>query len=218
MNESNYKKIISKLNEKNVTLIAVSKSQHINDVYKIYSEGHRDFGENYVQELLQKHEALPKDIRWHFIGHLQSNKVKFIAPFIYMIQSVDSEKLLLEINKQGKRNNKIINCLLQIYIAKEETKYGLNFDEAELLLKKSEFLENVSIIGFMGMASNTEDNSLIENEFAALNSFFKAIRNKYTKADIKILSMGMSADFGLAIKNGSNLVRIGSLIFGSRIK
>jgi PLP dependent protein len=200
MNESNYKKIISKLNEKNVTLIAVSKSQHINDVYKIYSEGHRDFGENYVQE------------------HLQSNKVKFIAPFIYMIQSVDSEKLLLEINKQGKRNNKIINCLLQIYIAKEETKYGLNFDEAELLLKKSEFLENVSIIGFMGMASNTEDNSLIENEFAALNSFFKAIRNKYTKADIKILSMGMSADFGLAIKNGSNLVRIGSLIFGSRIK
>ena len=218
-----YKKINGELEDKNVTLAAVSKTKPTEDILELYHLGQRDFGENYVQELTEKYEQLPKDIRWHFIGHLQSNKVKFIAPFVYLIHSVDSEKLLKEIDKQGKKIDKKIDCLLQIHIAKEETKFGLDEKELEELINTNNANEpnytNANVRGLMGMASFTDDVKIVRDEFKTLKLLF----DKYAGVtdqhfDFKILSMGMSADYNIAIEEGSNMVRIGSLLFGERQK
>jgi len=197
-----------------VTLVAVSKTKPNNVILEAYNAGQKDFGENYVQELVDKQKALPKDIRWHFIGHLQGNKVKQIAPFVYLIHGVDSLKLLQEINKEALKNNRIINCLLQIHIAQEETKFGLSFEECETLLNSTEFkqLQNVKVCGLMAMASNTEDQALIRAEFKSL----KAFSEKISGFVFRVLSYGMSSDYEIAIEEGSNMVRIGSLIFGER--
>jgi len=212
MDIAQYQSIVSKLHEKKVTLIAVSKTKPVSQILELYNAGHRDFGENYVQELTDKYEQLPKDIRWHFIGHLQSNKVKYIAPFVHLIHSVDSEKLLKEISKQAMKNKRTINCLLQIFIASEETKFGLDFSEAKQLLN-AEQSENINIKGFMCMASNTENTTQIISEYQLLKKFYdeNAIKHHF-----EYLSMGMSGDFEIAIENGSNMVRIGSLLFGAR--
>jgi pyridoxal phosphate enzyme (YggS family) len=196
----------------NVTLVTVSKTKPNEALLEAYNSGQRDFGENYVQELVDKQNELPKDIKWHFIGHLQSNKVKYIAPFVYLIHGVDSLKLLTEINKEALKNNRIINCLLQLYIAKEETKFGLNFEEATELLSSKEFseLKNISIKGFMAMASNTNDVEQIKNEFRSAHVF----KNRYP--NFPVLSIGMSSDYELAINEGSTLIRVGSKIFGER--
>ena len=212
-----YNTILKEFSTKNVTLVAVSKTKPNEDIETLYSFGQIDFGENYVQELVNKQAALPKDIRWHFIGHLQSNKVKYIAPFVHLIHGVDSLKLLQEINKQGIKNNRIINCLLQIHIAQEETKFG--FDETELAAVKdiNESLTNIRIDGFMGMASFTEDQVKVGEEFAYLKQLFEQFKlNMLINSSFTTLSMGMSGDYQLAIKCGSNMVRIGSLLFGAR--
>lgn len=212
-----YKQIFIDLNGK-ATLIAVSKTKPIEDIQALYDLGQRDFGENYVQELVDKYEKLPKDIHWHFIGHLQSNKVKYIAPFVHLIHGVDSLSLLKEINKQGLKNNRIIDCLLQIHIAKEETKFGLNSDELEAVLTgELSALKNISITGLMGMASFSTNIDLVRAEFNYLKSLFV----KYTplqtaNCKLQILSMGMSSDYKIAIEEGSNMIRIGSLLFGER--
>jgi pyridoxal phosphate enzyme (YggS family) len=209
-----------------VTLIAVTKTHPVDKLMEVYSAGHKIFGENKVQEMVSKHEELPKDIEWHLIGHLQTNKVKQIASFVSLIHSVDSLKLLQEIDKQAAKNNRIINCLLQIYIAKEDTKFGLDFNEAEELISSREFalLKHIKVVGLMGMASNSDNKVQIASEFQSLKQFF----NKYSKFEIfnlptgqaglkfEILSMGMSSDYLTAIENGSNMVRVGSSIFGSR--
>jgi PLP dependent protein len=201
-----------------VTLVAVTKTHSVDKLMEVYNAGHKIFGENKVQEMCDKYEQLPKDIEWHLIGHLQTNKVKYIAPFVSLIHSVDSLKLLQEINKQALKNNRIIDCLLQIYIAKEETKFGLSFEEAETFFNSEELkeLKNIRIIGLMGMASNTNDNSTIKLEFKLLKLFFEKLKTKPNTPQLKILSMGMSSDYRVAIEEGSNMVRVGSLIFGSR--
>lgn len=218
---SHLKIILSELKEHNAALVAVSKKKSVDEILQVYKEGHTIFGENYVQELKEKHEALPKDIQWHFIGHLQTNKVKVIAPFVSLIQSVDSLKLLKEINKEAEKNNRIINCLLQIHIAREETKFGLSFDEAETLLRSPELksLKNISIIGLMGMATLTENEPKIRNEFKSLKKFFKQLQNQPQTSNLKLqtLSMGMTSDYKIALEEGSNMVRIGSAIFGERL-
>lgn len=199
-----------------VTLVAVSKTKPNEAILEAYEAGQRDFGENYVQELVDKHEQLPKDINWHFIGHLQSNKVKYIAPFVYLIHGVDSVKLLQEINKQAQKNDRVINCLLQIYIAQEETKFGLSFEECEIFLRSELFsqLKNVKILGFMAMASNTGDQDQIRKEFHSLKEF--ASRSLTLNFEPLVLSFGMSSDYKIAIEEGSNMIRIGSSIFGER--
>jgi PLP dependent protein len=201
-----------------VTLVAVTKTHSVDKLMEVYNAGHKIFGENKVQEMCDKYEQLPKDIEWHLIGHLQTNKVKYIAPFVSLIHSVDSLKLLQEINKQALKNNRIIDCLLQIFIAKEETKFGLSFEEAETFFNSEELkeLKNIRIIGLMGMASNTNDNSTIKLEFKLLKLFFEKLKTKPNTPQLKILSMGMSSDYRVAIEEGSNMVRVGSLIFGSR--
>ena len=218
INQEKYKKIISEL-KRNVMLVAVSKTKTAEDIEELYNLGQRDFGENYVQELVDKYETLPKDIHWHFIGHLQTNKVKFIAPFVSFIHGVDSFRLLKEINKQGEKSNRIINCLLQIHIAQEETKFGLNEDELDEITGSTELkdLRNIKICGMMGMASFTENVETIRNEFRYLKTLYHSY-NKLSIANCQllILSMGMSADYKIAIEEGSNMVRIGSLIFGER--
>jgi len=218
VNSNSYNKISAELKGKNVALVAVSKTKPAEDILELYELGQRDFGENYVQELVDKYEQLPKDIHWHFIGHLQSNKVKYIAPFVSLIQGVDSKKLIDEIDKQGKKFNRVIDCLLQVHIGIEETKFG--FDEKELHeLLNTNFTnyKNVRIRGLMGMASFSDDNRIVRNEFKFLKSLF----DKYSILSIAncqftILSMGMSSDYKIAIEEGSNMVRIGSLIFGIR--
>jgi PLP dependent protein len=204
----------------NVKLIAVSKTKPAEDVQEAYDAGQRLFGENMVQELVEKYEHLPKDIQWHLIGHLQSNKVKYIAPFISMIQSVDSLKLLQEINKHAEKNKRVIDCLLQIYIADEETKFGLGFDEAIELLRSEDIIElkNIRIRGLMGIATNTDNEKQIKEEYYELKTFFDGVKQSfYRKEDsFDTLSMGMSADYKLAIEQGSNMVRLGSTIFGQR--
>lgn len=207
----NIKHITSQLPAQ-VTLVAVSKTKPNELLLEAYNAGQRDFGENYVQELVDKEAQLPKDIRWHFIGHLQSNKVKYIAPFVYLIHGVDSFSLLKEINKQASKNNRVIDCLLQIYIAQEETKFGLDFNEASQILNSNEFkeLKNITVKGFMAMASNTDDTEQIRKEFQSLKNF----STQYP--DLKILSFGMSGDFQLAIQEGSTMIRVGSSIFGER--
>ena len=202
-----------------VLLVAVSKTKPIEAIQEAYETGHRNFGENKVQELADKFDHLPKDIKWHMIGHLQRNKVKFIAPFIHLIHGVDSFKLLKEINKQALKNNRIINCLLQFHIAEENTKFGLHLDEAISFISNQEFLElkNISISGVMGMASYTKDNSKIEKEFSSLIVIFNKLKAQFNNKDsFKWISMGMSGDYKLAINQGSNMVRIGSTIFGAR--
>jgi PLP dependent protein len=211
------KKILTELKEHNATLVAVSKKKSVEEIKQVYNAGHKIFGENYVQELKEKYEALPKDIQWHFIGHLQTNKVKLIAPFVSLIQSVDSLKLLKEINKEGTKNNRLINCLLQIHIAQEETKFGLSFEEAEAILKSPEVIamKNISIKGLMGMASLTEDISQIQKEFRSLKNFLTQLQTSNLK--LQTLSMGMTSDYKLALSEGSTMVRIGSAIFGERL-
>ena len=203
------------------TLIAVSKTKSDEIIQKIYEEGNqRDFGENKVQELVGKYERLPKDIRWHMIGHLQRNKVKYIAPFIYLIHSVDSEKLLREINKEGRKNNRKIKVLLQVHIARETEKFGFSIEEVYNLTQRFNELElkNIEIIGLMGMATYTEDLSIINYEFKKLNELKARIRKtiKDHNNGFKELSMGMSGDYKIALANGSTMIRIGSAIFGTR--
>jgi len=199
----------------NVKLVAVSKTKSINLIESAYKAGQRDFGENKVQELVNKFENLPKDINWHMIGHLQRNKVKYIAPFIYLIQSVDSLRLLIEINKQGIKNNRVINVLVQMDISNDETKFGFSFQEFEELINKNEIktLKNICIKGMMGMASFTKDENKIKDEFYSLHEFYKK-QKKFL--NLEILSMGMSGDFKIAINCNSNLIRLGSSIFGDR--
>ncbi len=195
-----------------VTLVAVSKTKPNELITEAYNAGQRDFGENYVQELIDKQAALPQDINWHFIGHLQSNKVKFIAPFVYLIHGVDSFSLLKEINKQGEKNNRIIDCLLQLHIAEEETKFGFNIEEVSELLVSEAYkaLKFISVKGFMAMASNTANEQQIRQEFNAVKHL-QTIHPQF-----KVLSFGMSSDYKIAIEEGSTMVRIGSSIFGER--
>jgi pyridoxal phosphate enzyme (YggS family) len=216
--------IISLKNEtiaKKVTLIAVSKTKTVADIQEAYDAGQRLFGENTVQEMVEKQEQLPKDIEWHQIGHLQTNKVKYIAPFISMIQSVDSLKLLQEINKQAEKNNRVIDCLLQIYIADEETKFGLGYDEAIELLRSEEFagFKNIRIRGLMGIATNTDKEKQLKDEFQELKVFFDGIKASFFRKEdsFDVISMGMSSDYELAIEQGSNMIRVGSTIFGGRV-
>ena len=212
VNKEAYQKIHEELRLSNITLVAVSKTKPVEDIRELYDLGHRDFGENYVQELAEKAEQLPNDIRWHFIGHLQTNKVKSIVPFIYLIHGIDSLKLLKEIDKQAQKNKRIIDCLLEVHIAQEETKFG--FDEAELFGLDLKQFPNVRIKGLMGMASLTDDIHKIRIEFKSLKILFEKL--KIQNPELSILSTGMSADYKIAIEEGSNMVRIGSLLFGER--
>lgn len=209
------------IGNEDVKLIAVSKTKPAEALQEAYDAGQRVFGENNVQELVEKEEKLPKDIEWHLIGHLQTNKVKYIAPFISLIHSVDSLKLLQEINKQAVKNKRVIDCLLQIYIADEETKFGLSFDEAIELLRSEEFqtLINVRIVGLMGIATNTENAKQLKDEFYELHTFFDGIKISFFRKEdsFKELSMGMSSDYKIAIEEGSTMIRVGSLIFGQRL-
>ena len=209
-------KIHDELKTFHASLVAVSKTHPSEAIEEAYHAGQRIFGENKVQELLPKQEALPKDIQWHLIGHLQTNKVKQIAHFISLIHSVDSLKLLKEINKEAQKHQRIIDCLLQIYIAKEETKFGLNFEEAEALLTSEAFkqLKNIRITGLMGMATLTDNQQQIRNEFKSLKKFYDKLQIANCK--LQILSMGMSSDYKIALEEGSNMVRIGTAVFGVR--
>jgi len=201
-------------------LIAVSKTHPIERIREAYEAGQRDFGENKVQELVEKYEALPKDIRWHMIGHLQSNKVKYIAPFVHLIHGVDSFNLLKEINKQGIKNERQISCLLQFHIAQEDTKFGLSLEEAKALLAGPEFslLSHVRICGVMGMATFTENTAQIRQEFQNLHAIYQLLKSSYfsSNAEFKEISMGMSDDYPIAMEEGSTLIRVGSKIFGKR--
>ena len=213
----NIKHIISSI-PSDVQLVAVSKTKPNADITEAYNVGQRVFGENKVQELVAKYESLPKDIQWHFIGHLQSNKVKYIAPFVSLIHSVDSLKLLQIINKEAEKCDRTIPCLLQVYIAKEETKFGLDQTELNQLLDESANLKNIGICGFMGMATNTDDMNIVRNEFKELKSIFDTAKSKYfsQSSSFNTLSMGMSGDYKIAIEEGSTMIRLGSTIFGER--
>ena len=216
--KSNLNNILNTIPE-NVTLIAVSKTQPVSSILEAYQGGQRAFGENKIQEMVEKFDVLPKDIEWHMIGHLQRNKVKYMAHFVHLIHGVDSFKTLAEINKQAIINKKVINCLLEVKIASEETKFGLSFAEVEQLLKSEELknLKNINIKGLMGMASFTENNEIISDEFKSLKTFFDSLQ-KYKSFNVNptILSMGMSGDYKIAIEEGSTMIRVGSAIFGSR--
>ncbi|GGH17070.1 YggS family pyridoxal phosphate-dependent enzyme [Sphingobacterium alkalisoli] len=218
---TNIEEIRQELDPLGVTLVAISKTKPNEDILEAYHAGQRIFGENMVQELVDKYEALPKDIDWHLVGHLQTNKVKYIAPFISLIHSVDSFKLLKEINKHAAKNNRIIDCLLQVFIAEEETKYG--FDHAELIemFQEKEFpeLKNIRIRGLMGIATNTDKEKEIMEEFYELKMLFDGVKVSYYRKDdtFDTVSMGMSSDYKLAITRGSNMVRLGSTIFGKRV-
>jgi pyridoxal phosphate enzyme (YggS family) len=213
VNKERYAELKELLNKSGTTLVAVSKTKPVEDIRELYELGHRDFGENYVQELVDKQPQLPHDIRWHFIGHLQSNKVKYIAPFIHLVHGVDSASLLREINKQGLKNNRVIDCLLQVHVAQEETKFGLDEKELDELMAIPAY-PHARIRGLMGMASFSSDTTLVRREFNTLKQLF----TKYTHAhpEFNILSMGMSGDYTIAIEEGSTMVRIGSLLFGNR--
>ena len=215
VNVEAYHSIQQEFVKQSVTLVAVSKLKPASDIEDLYKEGQRDFGENYVQELVDKQAVLPSTINWHFIGHLQSNKVKYIAPFVHLIHGVDSFKLLQEINKQALKNNRVIDCLLQVHIAKEETKFGMDAPELSDALEAAKQLPNVNINGLMGMASFSDNQELVATEFKYLQELFTA--HQFDKQPAAILSMGMSADYPLAIATGSNMVRIGSLLFGARV-
>lgn len=213
--KENLQKIKSTLPE-NVTLVAVSKTKPIADLQEAYDAGQRVFGENKIQEMVAKYDELPKDIKWHMIGHLQRNKVKYMAHFVDLIHGVDSFKTLKEIDKQAKKHNRVINCLLQARIAKEDTKFGLPFEDIDAILASDELkkLENIKIVGLMGMATFTDNQEQLQEEFSLLANFFNKNQDSYP--NLQTLSMGMSGDYELAIKNGSTMVRIGSAIFGVR--
>lgn len=212
--KQNLEKIRAELSNK-IVLVAVSKTKPIEDLKDAYEAGQRVFGENKIQEMVTKYEALPKDIQWHMIGHLQRNKVKYMAHFVDLIHGVDSLKTLKEINKQALKHNRIINCLIQVRIAKEETKFGLSYEEVLNILNSDELktFKNVKITGLMGMATFTKDETIIEKEFSKLNSFFESNQTKY---NLETLSMGMSGDYKIGIRNGSTMIRVGSSIFGAR--
>jgi pyridoxal phosphate enzyme (YggS family) len=201
-------------------LVAVSKTKPVELLKEAYAAGQRDFGENYIQELVEKENTLPKDIKWHFIGHLQRNKVKYIAPFIHLIHGVDTHKLLQEINKQGNKNERVINVLLQVHIAEEESKFGFSLDEVKAFLESKEWqnLEAVNICGFMGMATNTKNQEQLIQEFSSLKNCFNWVKEQqfFPENQFTELSMGMSSDYLIAQENGSTLVRIGSAVFGAR--
>ena len=221
INKQAYEQLIADLNSHRVTLVAVSKTKSVEEIKELYDLGQKDFGENYVQELAEKQSQLPKDIRWHFIGHLQSNKVKQIAPFIHLVHAVDSLKLLQEINRQGKKNDRVIDCLLQVHIAREETKFGLDENELKTLVNTNanelHELQNVRIVGLMGMASFTDDMEKVRIEFRYLKRLFETYAKlPIDNCQLTILSMGMSSDYFVAIEEGTTMVRIGSLIFGAR--
>jgi pyridoxal phosphate enzyme (YggS family) len=220
MSNENYTIILQELKPYGAKLVAVSKTKPVSAIEELYATGQRIFGENKVQEMTEKQAVLPKDIQWHLIGHLQTNKVKYIAPFVSLIHAVDSLKLLEEINKQALKNNRVINCLLQIHIAQEDTKFGLDKTSVFELLNHPSLksLQNINICGLMGMASNTENEATITNEFQSLKNLFTTIKAHYFETDDKFceLSMGMSADYKIALKQGASLIRIGSLLFGHR--
>jgi pyridoxal phosphate enzyme (YggS family) len=220
INKENYTEVLKKTASNNANLVAVSKTKPNEDIQALYDLGQRIFGENKVQELVGKQEVLPKDVEWHLIGSLQRNKVKYIANFVSMIHSVDSLKLLKEINKQAAKNDRVINCLLQFHIAEESTKFGLSIEEATDLLSSSVFQEmkNVNIVGLMGMATFTEDNGQVRREFQQLKGYFNDLKNKFFADNdyFKEVSMGMSGDYEIALEEGSTLVRVGSLLFGQR--
>jgi pyridoxal phosphate enzyme (YggS family) len=217
----NIKNLNKEIKPTKAKLIAVSKTKPAEDVQEAYDAGQRIFGENQVQELVEKYEQLPKDIEWHLIGHLQTNKVKYIAPFISLIESVDSLKILQEINKQAEKNKRVIDCLLQVYIADEETKFGLSYDELIELLRSPEYtaLNHVRIVGLMGIATNTENEKQISDEFEELKVLFDGIKISFFRKDdyFKELSMGMSSDYKIALEQGSTMIRVGSTIFGQRV-
>jgi PLP dependent protein len=219
MIQENLKKIKATLPE-NVTLVAVSKTKPVKDLQDAYDAGQRVFGENKIQEMVDKFDILPKDIQWHMIGHLQSNKVKYMAHFVNLIHGVDKLKTLKVINKEAKKHNRVINCLLQAKIAEEESKFGLSFADIESILNSDDFaaLENINVAGFMGMATFTSDENQLNNEFLSLKKFFDKQKEaiELSNCNLEILSMGMSGDYPLAIENGSTMVRVGSAIFGSR--
>ena len=197
----------------NVSLVAVSKTKSVESIQEAYNAGQRDFGENKVQEMVQKWEALPRDIQWHMIGHVQRNKVKYMAPFVHLIHGVDTQKLLLEIEKQAAKNDRVINCLLQVHIAEESSKFGFEPNEVAAVLKQNQSLSHLNIIGLMGMATFTNDKEQIKREFQQLKSLFDEL---FASKPNPVLSMGMSGDYPLAIATGSNMIRVGSLIFGAR--
>lgn len=211
----NIKKYKEELGD-SVTLVAISKTKPESEILEAYKAGQRVFGENKIQEMAEKWENLPKDIQWHMVGHVQSNKVKYMAPFVSLIHAVDSLKLLKEIDKEAEKNNRTIDCLLQIKIAKEDTKFGLDVDEAKEILSSDALLElkNICIIGLMGMATFTEDEAIVKGEFDYLRSVYDNIKKE--QPQFKVLSMGMSGDYKIAVTCGSNMVRIGSAIFGER--
>jgi pyridoxal phosphate enzyme (YggS family) len=213
----NIQHIEKEIEGKGVTLIAVSKTKPVEMLMEAYNAGFKRFGENYVQELVEKQEAMPKDIEWHFIGHLQSNKVKYIAPFVSLIHSVDSFKLLQEINKQAAKNNRLIDCLLQIYIAEEDTKSGMAEEECLEILQPETLksLQNIKIVGLMGMTTLTDNETQIRKEFVKLKKFYSEL--KIQNSELNSLSMGMSGDYKIAIEEGSTMIRVGSKIFGGRI-
>ena len=207
---------IKKTLPKNVTLVAVSKTKPVSDLQEAYDAGQRVFGENKIQEMVEKYDVLPKDISWHMIGHLQSNKVKYMAHFVDLIHGVDKFSTLKEINKQAKKNDRIINCLLQLKIAEEDSKFGLSKEEILNILNSDDYssLQNINVVGLMGMASFVEDESQIKQEFASLKTFYEEL--KPTQPQFNTISMGMSGDYELAIEKGSNMIRVGSAIFGNR--
>lgn len=203
-----------------VKLIAISKTKPVEMIQEAYHAGQKIFGENKVQEMVAKHEVLPPDIEWHLVGHLQSNKVKYIAPFVHLIHAVDSIKLLETIDKEGAKNNRVINCLLQIFIAQEDTKFGLSPEEAEQLLQSTSYqhMRHVRICGLMGMATNTSDNTQVRAEFHSLKQLFSRFKSSYFAAQdhFSEISMGMSSDYKIAVEEGSTMIRVGSSIFGER--
>lgn len=204
----------------NVTLIAVSKTKPVSDLQKAYDAGQRIFGENKALEMRDKHQALPDDIQWHFIGHLQTNKIKYIAPFVTLIHAIDSLSLLESVNKEAAKNNRVIDCLLQFHIAQEETKFGLDLEEARSMLESESYkkLKNINICGVMGMATFTDDAAQVRNEFKSLKNIFETLKENYFKENesFKEISMGMSDDYPIAIEEGATMVRVGSKIFGAR--
>jgi len=218
INTEAYKNLLQECTTRNVTLVAVSKTKPIEDILELYDLGHRDFGENYVQELIEKEKQLPKDIRWHFIGHLQTNKVKQVVEFVHLIHGVDSLKLLKEINKQSEKLNKVTQCLLQVHIAQEETKFGLDENEVKEIIDQitTKPFSNANITGLMGMASFTDNTDQARKEFKYLKSLQTKYNNQTLDVKLETLSMGMTADYTIAIEEGSNMIRVGSLIFGTR--
>ena len=219
MIKENLEKIRATLPE-SVTLVAVSKTKPVSDLQEAYDAGQRIFGENHALEMRDKHEALPKDIQWHFIGHLQTNKIKYIIPFVTLIHSIDSANLLEAVNKEAKKHDRVVDCLLQFHIAQEQTKFGLDMEEAKQLLGSEDFkaMENIRICGVMGMATFTEDMNEVRKEFKHLKEIFGTLKNEYfaNQSQFKEISMGMSDDYPIAVEEGATLVRVGSKIFGAR--